>query len=61
MGIGSGISWSGRCEDPLTDERKQRNGELRGVDWAAQKHDVRVSDASGRYGTRAPAWYRFPR
>ena len=46
MSARNGTSWSGRCE-VLTDKELPM-GSYAGVDWAADKHDVRVADETGR-------------
>jgi transposase len=45
MSARNGTSWSGRCE-VLTDKELPM-GSYAGVDWAADKHDVRVADEAG--------------
>ena len=46
MSARNGTSWSGRCE-VLTDKELPM-GSYAGVDWAADKHDVRVADETGQ-------------
>ncbi len=46
MSARNGTSWSGRCE-VLTDKELPM-GSYAGVDWAADKHEVRVADETGQ-------------
>src|SRR4030088_838870 len=46
MRFRTGTSWSGRCEVTLT-LRSTDMSNYAGVDWAADKHDVRVGDETG--------------
>src|SRR5436190_4450442 len=45
MRFRNGTSWSGRCEDSR--RGGGRMGNYAGVDWAGEKHDVRVCDEAG--------------
>ena len=46
MGARNGTSWSGRCE-AIPDTEEDAMGNCAGVDWAGDKHDVRVCDEAG--------------
>jgi transposase len=46
MRFRNGTSWSGRCE-AISDGREDGMGNCAGIDWAGEKHDVRVCDEAG--------------
>ena len=46
MRFRNGTSWSGRCE-AIPDGEEDGMGNCAGVDWAGEKHDVRVCDEAG--------------